>query len=351
MAALDIADVRKDYGAGPVLAGTSLRVESGRLVAVLGASGSGKTTLLRLIAGFEHIDAGSIAIGGTTVASPGLHLPPEQRHIGYMAQEGALFPHLSVGRNISFGLGRGRHERRVSELLELVGLPADYSARLPQMLSGGEQQRVALARALAPSPRLVLLDEPFSSLDAALRQEVRQAVAATLKALGNTAILVTHDQGEALSMGDEVAVLRGGRIVQHTDPISLYHRPGDIDLARFIGETVILAGQAHGAFAVTPLGTLALATPGQGAVRILVRPEQIRLVTAGTPGSVPAEIAGTRYFGHDALVELRLSAAAGARVTARVFSHAVPLTKGPVGVMVDGSVIAFPDSDAIPMNA
>lgn len=351
MATLDIQTVRKDFGGGTVLTGLSLHVQSGEFVTVLGPSGSGKTTLLRLIAGFDPVDAGAISIGGVLVATPALHVPPERRRIGYMAQEGALFPHLSVGRNISFGLGRGQHGRRIAELLDLVGLPATYASRQPQELSGGEQQRVALARALAPSPRLVLLDEPFSSLDAALRQDVRHAVATTLKALGTTAILVTHDQGEALSMGDRVAALRDGRIIQHSDPVSLYHRPADLALARFLGELVLVPGTARGSCADTPFGPLTIAAPANGPVRILIRPEQIRLVADDAPGSVSAEIVARRYFGHDALVELRLAAIAESRVTARVFSHALPRTGGPVGVVVDGPVIVFPDTDAIPMNA
>lgn len=346
MASLDIDALRKDFGSGPVLRATSLHVPTGELIAVLGASGSGKTTLLRLIAGFERPDAGRISIDGEAVAAPGLHVPPERRRIGYMAQEGALFPHLSVGRNIAFGLGRGRHQRRVAELLELVGLPPVYATRPPQMLSGGEQQRVALARALAPSPRLVLLDEPFSSLDAGLRQGLRQAVAATLKALGTTAILVTHDQGEALSMGDRVAVLREGAIVQLADPVALYHRPADIDLARFVGETVPLSGRAEGMRASTPLGLVDLAAPRHGPVDIIIRPEQIRLVPAGAAGSTPADISTIRYFGPDALVGLVLADAARTRLTARVFSHALPRAARAVGVVVDGPVIAFPAAGA-----
>ncbi len=324
-------------------------VRPGHLLAVLGASGSGKTTLLRLIAGFERADAGTIAIGGVPVAAPGLHLPPERRRIGYLAQEGALFPHLSVGRNIAFGLGLGRGGEaaaRVAELLEMVGLPAAYAARSPQQLSGGEQQRVALARTLAPEPRLVLLDEPFSALDAGLRQEVRQTVATALQRTGATAVLVTHDQAEALSMGDAVAVLRAGRIVQLADPVALYRRPQDAELARFVGEAVLLPGQARGGVVQCALGALELAAPAEGSVSVLIRPEQIRLVGEGTPGSAAAEIRSVQYFGHDALVGLSLAAAPDQSVVARVFSHALPPAPGRTGLLVDGAVSAFPAEGA-----
>ncbi|MCF3947661.1 ABC transporter ATP-binding protein [Acidiphilium sp. AL] len=346
MAALDIGGVVKRFGAGTVLDRVDLAVRSGDVLAILGASGSGKTTLLRLIAGFDRVDAGSIAIDGVAVANPSLHVPPERRRIGYLAQEGALFPHLSVGRNIAFGLGRGRHDARIVELLAMVGLPADFAARSPHQLSGGEQQRVALARALAASPRLVMLDEPFSALDATLRQDVRQTVATALKATGATAILVTHDQAEALSMGDRVAVLRDGRIVQHTDPASLYHRPRDAALAQFVGEAVLLPAMAHGAEADCALGTLALAEPMQGAVTIMIRPEQIRPVPEATAGSTAALIEATHYFGHDALIELRLADAAAPMLLSRVFSHTLPHSSGRIGLLVEGTVAAFPDAIA-----
>ncbi len=205
MAEIRIEGLSKAFGERSVLRGVDLDVSSGRLVAILGASGSGKTTLLRLLCGFERADDGRIALNRQLVCAPGLHVPPERRRIGYVAQEGALFPHLSVAQNILFGLPRparrSRDGGRAEALLELVGLPASYGNRPPHELSGGEQQRVALARALAPDPQLVLLDEPFSSLDAALRIGTRQAVAAALEAAGTTALLVTHDQSEALSMG------------------------------------------------------------------------------------------------------------------------------------------------------
>ena len=240
--ALRVSALAKSFGATPVLRGLDLLVAEGHLVAILGASGGGKTTLLRLLCGFEQADAGTIAIGGAVVdgvvdGRP-VHVRSERRRVGYVAQDGALFPHLSVADNILFGLSRaGRRERaRAEALLELVGLPASYALRPPQALSGGEQQRVALARALAPRPRLVLLDEPFSALDAFLRAGTRRAVADALAQAGASALLVTHDQSEALSLGDRVGVLRDGRLVQVATPSELYRHPVDARLARFVGE-------------------------------------------------------------------------------------------------------------------
>ncbi len=243
MAELDVRGLSKSFAGQPVLQDVTLAVPAGRLVAILGPSGSGKTTLLRLICGFERADSGSVTIGGRQVCGPGRHVPPERRHIGYVAQEGALFPHLSVAENITFGLPRRerRQGHRVAELLDLVGLPPAYASRSPETLSGGEQQRVAVARALAPEPSLVLLDEPFSALDAALRVDTRHAVAAAFAATGATALLVTHDQMEALSMGHEVAVLRQGALVQVATPDRLYRYPMDAELAQFVGEAGTVA--------------------------------------------------------------------------------------------------------------
>ncbi len=216
MGKLEISHLSKSFGTTPVLRDITLSVPAGALVAILGASGSGKTTLLRLIAGFLRPDEGEIRLEGELISSPERCLRPEQRGIGYVAQEGTLFPHLTVAQNILFGLKRkDRKDRaRVEYLLELVGLPIHYAMRPPQALSGGEQQRVALARALAPSPHLLLLDEPFSALDAGLRAETRAAVAQALKETHATAILVTHDQDEALSMGQMVGVMQQGRLAQ-----------------------------------------------------------------------------------------------------------------------------------------
>ena len=248
MADVRIAGLTKSFRGAPILRGVDLVVPSGALFAILGASGSGKTTLLRLLSGFERADSGVIEIGGRQAAGPGVHVPPERRQVGYVAQEGSLFPHLSVAANVLFGLARSQRRDRLKAeaLLESVGLPASYASRGPHELSGGEQQRVALARALAPRPKLVLLDEPFSALDAALRIETREAVAAILEAAGATALLVTHDQSEALSMGRQVAVLRDGVLAQVAAPEKLYRQPADADLAQFVGEAVLLPGLVAG---------------------------------------------------------------------------------------------------------
>ena len=345
MSALLVSGLSKSFGDVPVLRGLELDVPDRSLVAILGASGGGKTTLLRLVCGFERPDAGSIAIGGVVVEAPGLHRRPERRRIGYVAQDGALFPHLSVAANILFGLDRaGRRDGRrpggrAERLLELVGLPAAYAARPPQALSGGEQQRVALARALAPEPRLVLLDEPFSALDAALRAGTRRAVAAALAAAGATALLVTHDQSEALSMGDRVGVLRDGRLVQVAPPAELYRHPVDAALACFVGEAVLLDGVARAGAVTCPLGRLALSRPvADGPVRVMVRPEQI----AVGPDGAAARVATVSYYGPDAGLGLVL--ADGTAVSARIGGvQALGLRPGAeTRLVVTGPVVAFP---------
>ncbi len=344
MAEVRISGLTKSFSGAPILRGLDLVAPSGALLAILGASGSGKTTLLRLLGGFERADSGVIEIEGRQVSGPGVHLPPERRQVGYVAQEGSLFPHLSVGANVVFGLPRSqRRDRRKAELLlESVGLPATYASRAPHELSGGEQQRVALARALAPGPKLLLLDEPFSALDASLRVETRQAVAAILDAAGATALLVTHDQSEALSMGRQVAVLRHGVLVQVSAPEELYRRPTDAALARFVGEAVLLPGVAGDRFATCALGRLELALPVQdGPVEVMVRPEQIRLVSRAGSSAVPAQVRALTYYGHDASVVVSLEAGAE-EVTTRVAGHMAPQQGAEVWLTVDGAVMAYP---------
>ncbi len=346
MTELAIDGLRKALGAQAVLRGLDLTVESGGLVAILGASGSGKTTLLRCICGFERVDEGAIRIGGAIVAGAKTHVPPERRRVGYVAQEGALFPHLNVAENIAFGLPRRlRRERgRVDELLELVGLPRTYASRGPQQLSGGEQQRVALARALAPDPELVLLDEPFSSLDAALRADTREAVTAALAHAGATALLVTHDQAEALSTGRQVAVLRDGRLAQVATPEVLYRRPVDAELACFVGEAVLLPGMARGGHVACALGDLKLdASAPEGEVEAMIRPEQIRLSPIVEATGARAQVMAVTFFGHDAEVRLSLSGAdPPVALSARVLGHACPRPGDWVAVQVAGEVVAYP---------
>jgi iron(III) transport system ATP-binding protein len=344
MAALEVVHLVKSFSA-PVLRDVGFSVEAGQLVAILGASGSGKTTLLRLIAGFERPDAGEIRLGGEVVASGTVFRRPEARKIGYVAQEGALFPHLCVADNITFGLSRAqrRARHRVAELLAMVDLPADYADRAPQSLSGGEQQRVALARALAPEPKLVLLDEPFSALDAGLRAETRGAVAAAIRAAGAAAILVTHDQAEAFSMGSLVGVLQNGVLAQMSAPEALYRRPVDKHVADFVGDAVFVEGEAQGGRVQCGLGDLPLAAGGaDGAVSVMIRPEQIKIEADARRGGVAAVIHDVTFYGHDAVVGLRLPG--GAPVTARVFSHAVPKPGSDVWLVVEGEVAAFSSS-------
>ncbi len=303
---LVVAGATKSYGAEPVLRGTDLIVPRGSLTAVLGPSGCGKTTLLRLVAGFERLDAGTITVGGLEVAGPSGQLPPERRQVGIVPQEGALFPHLSVAENVAFGLGRGgRRSGRVQDVLELVGL-AGLGGRMPHELSGGQQQRVAVARALAPRPALVLLDEPFSALDAALRADLRADVRRAVAADGATAVLVTHDRTEALSTADLVAVLRDGRVVQSAAPAVLYREPADLGVAVFVGEVVVLPGTATDRGVRTVLGHLPVAGPNGAAgtaVRVLLRPEQVRLGDAGDP---EATVVGQVFTGPDSLVTVRV---------------------------------------------
>ncbi|MFE5894796.1 ABC transporter ATP-binding protein [Streptomyces sp. NPDC056462] len=305
---LHIAGLTKSYGAGePVLRELELTVPAGALAAVLGPSGCGKTTMLRIVAGFLRADAGTVRLGDRLLGGPGVHLPPERRRIGIVPQEGALFPHLTVARNVAFGLtgtDRSERRRRTEEMLELVGL-AGYGDRMPHELSGGQQQRVALARALAPRPGLVLLDEPFNALDSALRAGVRSDVRAALRATAATAILVTHDQQEALSTADLVAVVRDGRVAQCATPQDLYSHPADPWIADFVGDAVLLPGTVEGdRTALTALGPVPLATPpnGRHVGTVLLRPEQLRLTEVNSEGSVRGTVTDVCYFGHDAMV-------------------------------------------------
>jgi iron(III) transport system ATP-binding protein len=348
MSDVQITDLRRTFAASPPVAalrGVDLTVEAGQLLAVLGPSGCGKTTLLRCLAGLERADGGTIEVSGTAVVGPGLHVAPERRRIGLVPQEGALFPHLDVARNIAFGLNRSsRAERRerVDELLDLVGLQG-LGRRRPDELSGGQQQRVALARALAPRPEVVLLDEPFSALDTSLRASVREEVAATLRAAGTTALLVTHDQVEAMSMADVVAVMRDGAIVQRGTPADVYRRPVDGWTARFLGDAVIVGGVRDGDLVDTPFGRLRLAgaddAPVGPSVTACWRPEQIRRAAVTDAGAVTAKVTEVRFLGPDLLVGL---AVGGVEVTARWPSTDVPTPDDIVPVVVQGEVLAFP---------
>jgi iron(III) transport system ATP-binding protein len=337
---LRVAGIRKAYGAVEVLHGIDLAVPAGSLTAVLGRSGCGKTTLLRLIAGFDRPDAGTITIDGHEVATAERAVPPEDRRIGYVTQDGNLFPHLTVAGNIAFGLPRRarRASPRVAELLDLVGLGHGYGGRYPHELSGGQQQRVALARALAPGPGLVLLDEPFSALDAELRESTRRAVATALAASGTTTVLVTHDQAEALSLATDVAVMREGRIVQQARPTDLYRRPVDRDVAAFVGDVVLLPAVARSGLAHCALGALGIdRSTTDGPVTVMIRPEQIAI--DGGPDAVTARVLDVEFHGHDAVLRLALAApSAPTELTARCPSYALPAVGEQVGIVVRGGV-------------
>ncbi len=308
MSALSIRAVSKAYGTVEVLRDLSLEIESGEFAAVLGVSGCGKSTLLRLLAGFDAVDGGEIEIASALVDDGARQVPPNHRRVGYVPQEGALFPHLDVRANVAFGLPRAqRSGPRVGELLELVGLTG-MERRRPHELSGGQQQRVALARALATTPDVVLLDEPFSALDPELRTSMRAEVRATLKGLGTTTVLVTHDQEEALSCADRVAVLRDGSISQVGSPRELYLAPCDVELARFLGEANVLPARLANGRAQTQLGELHLRSPTAGAAGregvVVVRPEELRIAQPNGSGPCNAVVTAVEYYGHDARVEL-----------------------------------------------
>jgi iron(III) transport system ATP-binding protein len=307
---LAVAGLHKSFGIHPVLAGLDLTVPAGSLTAILGASGSGKTTLLRLLAGFDRPDQGTVRIGEQVVDGEGTHVHSEHRRIGYVPQEGSLFPHLTVAANVGFGLSRTARQRRVGDLLELVGL-ADLARRYPHQLSGGQQQRVALARALAVEPEVVLLDEPFASLDAHMRASVREEVRRILRASATTTLLVTHDQDEALSLADLVAVLRDGRIAQYATPQDLYARPIDDELARFVGDANLLDGVLEGTHVDTPLGRLPALWHGEPPsapcpVTVLIRPEQIDLSLTDGEEGLGGRIVRSGYHGHDAVVHVQI---------------------------------------------
>jgi iron(III) transport system ATP-binding protein len=303
-APLRLGGLRKADGEVPAVDGVELEVEAGSICALLGPSGCGKTTTLRLIAGLERPDAGEITIGERTVNAPGTFVAPERRRIGMVFQDYALFPHLDVAGNVGYGLGRRPDRDRIAEVLALVGLEAD--ARRPvHELSGGQQQRVALARALAPTPEVVLLDEPFSNLDAGLRDRLRQEVREILLNAGVTALFVTHDQAEALSIAETVAVMRDGRVEQVGTPEEIYSRPVSRWVASFLGEIEVVPGEAAAGRVECELGTLP-AEQLDGPVDVLVRPESIAIGLNGPEGAADAEVVNRRFFGHDQLVELRL---------------------------------------------
>src|SRR6056300_82994 len=342
MPLLEIKDVSMNFGATQVLSGITLELESKQLLAVLGASGAGKSTLMRLIAGFDSVGGGSIVLDGETLSDSSKTVAPEKRSIGIVPQDSALFPHLNVSQNIGFGLSvlsKEAKAERVGELLRLIRME-EFASRMPQELSGGQVQRVALARALAPKPKLVLLDEPFSALDAELRGQLREEVRQVLRAEGATAVLVTHDQEEALSLADKVAVLREGKIIQVGSPSEIYHSPADVGIATFLGESVLVDGKVSGGKILTDLGSLsALNNVAEGATGVVaIRSENFYLQPNPTGDS---EVVGRVFFGHDALVEVQTPKL---RIRARSNGPFAPEVGMKVTVWVRGAVNFYPAS-------
>ncbi len=339
--ALAVRGLTRAFGGTPVVTELTFDARPGEFVALLGPSGCGKTTSLRMVAGLERQDRGTIAIAGTVVANDSTFVPAERRRVGMVFQDYALFPHMSVEKNVAYGLGRaGRDTSRVDEVLALVGL--EHMKRYaPAELSGGQQQRVALARALAPAPALVMLDEPFSNLDQKLRVAVRREVRAILAEASTTAILVTHDQDEALSLADRIVVMHRGRVEQVGAPEELYHRPSTRFVAEFIGDAQFLRATANDRTAHSVLGDIHLANEASGTVDVLVRPEHLRLdrqrpASSGVHGFVTSR----EYFGHDQLLTVGLER--GERVVARLGAYSGIRPGDGVWVSVRGAMVAFP---------
>jgi len=326
---LEASGLTRAFGGRPVVQDVALRVAAGQVTCLLGPSGCGKSTTLRIIAGVETADRGEVRIDGKPMAGPGLHLPPERRGVGMMFQDFALFPHLTVAANVGFGLtgDKAARARRVGDLLERVDL-AGFAAKHPHQLSGGEQQRVALARALAPRPGVMLMDEPFSGLDNRLRDGIRDTTLEILKEEGTAVVLVTHEPDEAMRMADEIALMRGGRIVQQGAPYNVYNAPVDKAAAAFFSDVNVIRGVSKGALTATPFGDFL--TPGHAdgaAVEIVIRPQHLKIdFDRGGRGPLPTPQEGTaargtvmraRYLGRESLVDFRMEGD-GSRLTASV---------------------------------
>ncbi len=336
--ALKIDKVTKQFGAVEAVKNISLQADEGEFITLLGPSGCGKTTTLRLLAGFEQPDSGTIRIGSEIVASENRFLPAEKRHVGMVFQDYALFPHLNVLDNIAFGLKGDKKEKskRAEEMMDLVGL-GDFGLRMPYELSGGQQQRVALARALAPQPEILLLDEPFSNLDASLRTQVRGEVRAILRASGTTTVFVTHDQEEALSLSDRVAVIFDGELHQMGAPFELYTRPSTRQVASFVGEANFIKASANGTVAETILGKVRLLTPKEGDTEVLIRPDMLHLLP--TDEGTPATVLWREYYGHNQRIGLKL--ADGTELIARADTQIIYTIGQNIRVSVYAPLLAF----------
>ena len=335
--------ISKSFGDSAAVSNASIELQRGSILALLGPSGGGKTTTLRMIAGFETPDSGVIEVEGLVVQSPDVSLPPEERRVGMVFQDYALFPHMSVRDNVGFGLPKdGLRDRRISESLEMVGLSGS-DHQMPHELSGGQQQRVALARALAPNPAVILMDEPFSNLDAALRDQVRTEVKQILRDAGASAMFVTHDQDEAFGLADVVSIMLGSTIVQTGSPTDVYVNPATMEVARFLGENNILDGDASDGWVDCELGHLPLVegTNLNGPVKVAVRPESIRLNPSAGP-SVTGQLVDREFRGIYQLVHVQLPS--GMMLTAVMGLHIPVEIGGPVPVGVNSTVAAFPST-------
>jgi iron(III) transport system ATP-binding protein len=349
MSFLSIKDISKNYGPVHALDRIDLDIAASSRTAIVGPSGSGKTTLLRIIAGFETPDAGKVVLEGETFADGPSIVPAHRRGIGIVSQDGALFPHLSVAENIGFGIERSAPDRaqRIRDLIDMVELDRAMLDRRPHQLSGGQQQRVALARALGRKPRLMLLDEPFSALDTGLRENMRKAVARVLRTAGITAVLVTHDQAEALSFADQVAVLRDGKLVQAGTPQALYLAPRDRETAIFLGDAILLPAELADGFADCALGRIAIdRSDRQGSGEIMLRPEQLVLTIMEPGGSGEGLCHGTvsdvEFGGALCTVTLLLAEAnGGASLAVRSSSALLPAVGSRVRVGVLGKAHVF----------
>jgi iron(III) transport system ATP-binding protein len=336
----------KRFGDTPIVRGVSFSVMPGDILVLVGPSGCGKTSTLRLIAGFERLDSGSIEIEGLVVADDERHLPPERRRVGMVFQDYAVFPHMTVGQNVGFALGKGQTAReRIAQLLEFVGLPGQES-KMPHELSGGEQQRVSLARALSTRPAVLLLDEPFSNLDAALRADMRSEVRSVLKRSGTTAVFVTHDQEEALLLGDQVGVMRDGQLEQIDTPEGIFHRPHTRFVAEFLGETQFLAGRIVPAGIETALGYLPRFTTVDAGidVEVALRPDD---VTFAPDESGEARILSRRFTGMAYIYQIGLP---GGTTVHSLQPHVVQVAEGTAvraGFAVDAAPPVFHRGQAV----
>ncbi len=322
----------------------SMEVGRGQIAALVGPSGCGKTTVLRLIAGFERPDSGSVSIGKRTLVGPQAFLPPEKRRVGMVFQEYALFPHMTVEKNIRYGVPRNEPKKRIESVIELVGLE-DIVDRFPSEISGGQQQRVALARALAPEPDVLLLDEPFSSLDATLRNRVRQEVRDILKSANATAVFVTHDQEEALSLADTVSVMRNGQIEESGSPESVYGSPSNRWVASFLGGANVIPGVAGEGWVECELARFGINPGFTGPAEIVIRPESVAIAASSPVSAGGGEHKGVvtrrEFYGHNQLVVVELESGLELRSRRTGFPAWHPGDR--VRVWVDGPVTVLPE--------